>query len=144
MSGDRPASPRRSDSGGSEILSAAAHELRGSLNGIRTWTHVLETRLGESRDPAVRRAIEGIATAVQQQVRVIEKLLECSGVEPSLRRAAMARRNDAKPDVPDDAPREDRAKRPDSAPDTMEGPGGRRTPKAEQDARNKTTRQGER
>jgi len=34
--------------------------------------------------------------------------------------------------------------RPDPEPDTMEGPGGQRSGKAEEDARNKSTRRGER
>ena len=34
--------------------------------------------------------------------------------------------------------------RPEPEPDTMEGPGGRREGKAEEDARNKATRRGER
>ena len=34
--------------------------------------------------------------------------------------------------------------RPDPEPDTMEGPGGRHEGKAEEEARNKTTRRGER
>ena len=39
---------------------------------------------------------------------------------------------------------EEHPSRPDPEPDTMEGPGGRHELKGEEDARNKTTRRGER
>ena len=39
---------------------------------------------------------------------------------------------------------EEHPQRPEPDPDTMEGPGGRRESKAEEDAKNKTTRRGER
>jgi signal transduction histidine kinase len=61
---------------GEERLSRAAHELRAPLNGIKTWAHVLESQLGESADATVRRAIAGIMTGVEEQVRLIEDLLE--------------------------------------------------------------------
>lgn len=55
----------------------------------------------------------------------------------------MSKRNDAQPDVPEEqrATRE-RPEKPE--PDTLEGPGGRKESKGEEDARNKTTRKGER
>ena len=59
-----------------EILAQVAHELRAPLNGIRTWAHVLERQLGENADATVRRAIAGIITGVEQQVRLIEDLVE--------------------------------------------------------------------
>lgn len=58
-----------------ELLARIAHELRAPLNGIGTWAHVLETQLGENADATVRRAIAGIKTGVQQQVRLIEELV---------------------------------------------------------------------
>ena len=57
------------------LLSIVAHELRSPLNGIKSWTHVLEGRLGGGDADALR-AIAGIMTGVDQQVRLIEDLLE--------------------------------------------------------------------
>jgi hypothetical protein len=57
----------------------------------------------------------------------------------------MAKRKDSQPDTSGTQqlkPRDDRPERPE--PDSMEGPGKPRESKAEQDARNKTTRRGER
>ena len=54
----------------------------------------------------------------------------------------MSKRKDAQPDVQEDRTAQDRPKRPE--PDTHEGPGGRHEAKGEEDARNKTTRRGER
>jgi CheY-like chemotaxis protein len=57
-----------------ELLS---HELRSPLNAIKSWAHVLENHL-DGADPTVRRALAGILTGVEQQVRVIEDLLEAT------------------------------------------------------------------
>ena len=54
-------------------LADVAHELRSPLNAIRTWTHVLESRLPDP-SPEVRRALDGIRIAIEQQVGVIESL----------------------------------------------------------------------
>lgn len=58
-----------------QFLAVVSHELRSPLNGIKSWTHVLENRLRE-RDPTVRRAIAGIMIGVEHQVRLIEDLLD--------------------------------------------------------------------
>ena len=109
---------------------------------MRNWTHVLESRLVGHSDPMVQRAIAGLHVAVEQQVRVIENLLEPLAVEPPFRRTAMTKRKDAQPDIPEDSARKG-AKRP-APPDPKEAPGGRNAAKAERDARNKSTREGER
>ena len=54
----------------------------------------------------------------------------------------MSKRNDAQPDLPDDPPRRDKPERPATEP--AEAPGGRDSAAKEQDARNKSTRKGER
>ena len=54
-------------------LADVAHELRSPLNAIRTWAHVLESQLPNAT-PEVRRALEGIRLAIEQQVGVIEAL----------------------------------------------------------------------
>ena len=58
-----------------ERLADVAHDLRTPLNAIKTWTLVLEERLGD-RDPEVRRALQGILAGVDQQARLIERLLD--------------------------------------------------------------------
>ena len=141
MSAARPRRPHHAATG---LLDAAAHALRSSLNGIGSWTAVLESRLGDSPDPMVARALAGIRLAIGQQVSVIENLLEAGVVEPPLRRPSMTKRNDAQPGIPDDSKQMERPKRP--APDAMkpEQPGGRDAAKAEDHAKDKTTRRGER
>lgn len=57
----------------------------------------------------------------------------------------MSKRKDAQPDI--DEGRSMSKQRPERGgpePDTLEGPGGRQEPEAGEDARNKTTRRGER
>lgn len=57
------------------ILATVSHELRSPLNGIKTWAHVLEDHL-RSDDATVKRALAGILTGVEHQVRLIEDLLD--------------------------------------------------------------------
>ena len=57
----------------------------------------------------------------------------------------MTKRKDNQPDVDEGKSAvEDRPSRAGPEPDTMEGPGGKHEAKGEEDARNKTTRRGER
>ena len=57
----------------------------------------------------------------------------------------MSKRKDAQPDVDEGrSMSKQRPERPEPDPDTLEGPGGRHESKGEEDARNKTTRRGER
>ncbi len=58
-----------------QFLAIVSHELRSPLNGIKSWTHVLENQLRDP-DPTVRRALAGIMIGVEQQVRLIEDLLD--------------------------------------------------------------------
>ena len=58
-----------------QFLAIVSHELRSPLNGIKSWTHVLENQLRDA-DPTVRRAIDGIKIGVEHQVRLIDDLLD--------------------------------------------------------------------
>ncbi|MGZ5036008.1 MAG: PAS domain-containing hybrid sensor histidine kinase/response regulator [Usitatibacter sp.] len=58
-----------------QFLAIVSHELRSPLNGIKSWTHVLENHLRDG-DAMVRRAIAGIMIGVEHQVRLIEDLLD--------------------------------------------------------------------
>lgn len=62
-----------------QFLAIVSHELRSPLNGIQSWTHVLENHLTEAT-PGVRRALAGIKIGVDQQVRLIEDLLDATRV----------------------------------------------------------------
>lgn len=60
-----------------EFLAIVSHELRAPLNGIQSWAHVLENTGKESSGgPLAQRALLGIKTGVNQQVRLIEDLLD--------------------------------------------------------------------
>jgi PAS domain S-box-containing protein len=58
-----------------QFLAIVSHELRSPLNGIRSWTHVLQSQLRDA-DPTVIRALNGIMIGVEHQVRLIEDLLD--------------------------------------------------------------------
>ncbi|WP_240648007.1 sensor histidine kinase [Pararobbsia silviterrae] len=61
--------------GRDHVLSVASHDLRGPLNAIHTWAHVLERKLGDA-DPSIGRALAGIRAGVEQQVGLIEKIID--------------------------------------------------------------------
>jgi signal transduction histidine kinase len=67
------------------VPASAAHELRSALNGIKSWAHVLENELGDG-NAMVRRALAGIMTGVEQQVRIIEDLEEARAAAPPAKR----------------------------------------------------------
>jgi PAS domain S-box-containing protein len=58
-----------------QFLAIVSHELRSPLNGIKSWTHVLENLLRDA-EPSVRRALAGIMIGVDHQVRLIDDLLD--------------------------------------------------------------------
>jgi len=58
-----------------QFLAIVSHELRSPLNGIKSWTHVLENLLHDASAP-VRRALAGIMIGVEHQVRLIDDLLD--------------------------------------------------------------------
>ncbi|HEU4622409.1 MAG TPA: PAS domain S-box protein [Burkholderiaceae bacterium] len=62
-----------------QFLAIVSHELRSPLNGIQSWTHVLESQLTQPT-PSMQRALAGIRTGVQQQVRLIEDLLDATRI----------------------------------------------------------------
>jgi len=58
-----------------QFLAIVSHELRSPLNGIKSWTHVLQNVL-RNPDPTAARAIDGIMIGVEHQVRLIDDLLD--------------------------------------------------------------------
>jgi signal transduction histidine kinase len=57
------------------VLSLVSHDLRGPLNAIHSWAYVLERKL-DANDPAAQRAIGGIRSGVDQQVKLLETLVD--------------------------------------------------------------------
>jgi hypothetical protein len=123
---------------------SVAHDLRSSLGAMSTWARVLEDRLRGFPDPIVHRALEGLRAGVSQQVEIIENLLEADAVQPPLRSHPMSKRKDAQPDIAEDSAHAECPKRPEPSVMKPEAPGGPREAKAEEDAKNKVTRKGER
>jgi hypothetical protein len=137
-----------------ELADYVSHEMRSSLNGITVWAKVLANSLDSNDENTVRRALQGIGECVEKQVGFLDRLLrESSGHSGG--------EDGSNPDTPEDNMAEtkrahaneqdqdrnrtaEHPQRPEAEPDTVEGPGGRREGKAEQDAKNKTTRRGER
>lgn len=59
-----------------QFLAVVAHELRSPLNGIQSWAHVLESQLDADASSLVQRALVGIRTGIDQQVRLLEDLMD--------------------------------------------------------------------
>jgi signal transduction histidine kinase len=57
------------------VLSLVSHDLRSPLNAIHSWAYVLERKL-DANDPAAQRAIAGIRSGVDQQVKLLESLVD--------------------------------------------------------------------
>jgi len=62
-----------------QFLAVVSHELRSPLNGIQNWAYVLESQVAGGA-PIMQRALAGIKTGVEQQVRLIEDLLDATRV----------------------------------------------------------------
>ena len=75
MRAERAARTREEDERRAQFLACVSHELRSPLNGIKSWAHVLENQLRDA-EPSVRRALAGIMSGVDHQVRLIDDLLD--------------------------------------------------------------------
>lgn len=82
LSGERTARERAEAASRArdQFLSIVSHELRSPLNAIQSWTSVLETQMRNETPPVARRALSGIRTGVDQQVRLIEDLLDATRI----------------------------------------------------------------
>ncbi|PVX86201.1 sensor histidine kinase [Paraburkholderia unamae] len=57
------------------VLSRVSHDLRSPLNAIHSWAYVLERKI-DNADAAAQRALGGIRTGVEQQVKLLETLVD--------------------------------------------------------------------
>ena len=82
LSGERTARERAEAASRArdQFLSIVSHELRSPLNAIQSWTSVLETQMRGETPPVAQRALTGIRTGVDQQVRLIEDLLDATRI----------------------------------------------------------------
>ena len=63
-----------------QFLGVVAHDLRSPLNGIQSWANVLEMQLKGDAPPLAARALAGIKAGVEEQMRLIEKLLDTTRI----------------------------------------------------------------
>ncbi|HLX01949.1 MAG TPA: histidine kinase dimerization/phospho-acceptor domain-containing protein [Trinickia sp.] len=57
------------------VLSLVSHDLRSPLNAIHSWAYVLERKLDAS-DASAQRALTGIRSGVDQQVKLLEEVVD--------------------------------------------------------------------
>jgi signal transduction histidine kinase len=62
------------------VLGVVSHDLRGPLNAIHSWGYVLERKV-DTADAAAQRALGGIRSGVEQQVKMIEQLIDTTRAE---------------------------------------------------------------
>lgn len=62
------------------VLGVVSHDLRGPLNAIHSWGYVLERKI-DSADTAAQRALGGIRSGVEQQVKLIEQSIDTTRAE---------------------------------------------------------------
>jgi signal transduction histidine kinase len=76
------------------VLGVVSHDLRGPLNAIHSWGYVLERKVDAADAPA-QRALGGIRSGVEQQVKLIEQFIDTTRAETktlALDRAPLALR----------------------------------------------------
>jgi signal transduction histidine kinase len=62
------------------VLSLVSHDLRSPLNAIHSWAYVLERKI-DAADPTAQRALEGIRSGVEQQVKLLETIVDTTRAE---------------------------------------------------------------
>jgi K+-sensing histidine kinase KdpD len=62
------------------VLSIVSHDLRSPLNAIHSWAYVLERKI-DPNDPAGLRALAGIRSGVEQQVKLLEDSVDGTRAE---------------------------------------------------------------
>lgn len=77
------------------VLGVVSHDLRGPLNAIHSWGYVLERKV-DTADAAAQRALGGIRSGVEQQVKLIEQFIDTTRAETktlTLKRTPLALRH---------------------------------------------------
>ncbi|WP_309477089.1 sensor histidine kinase [Trinickia acidisoli] len=62
------------------VLSLVSHDLRSPLNAIHSWAYVLERKL-DTADASAQRALAGIRSGVEQQVKLLEDAVDKTRAE---------------------------------------------------------------
>ena len=62
------------------VLSAVSHDLRSPLNAIHSWAYVLERKL-DATDGTAQRALAGIRSGVDQQVKLLDETVDSTRAE---------------------------------------------------------------
>ncbi len=62
------------------VLSLVSHDLRSPLNAIHSWAYVLERKLDPADAPS-QRALAGIRSGVEQQVKLLEEAVDKTRAE---------------------------------------------------------------
>ncbi len=62
------------------VLSLVSHDLRSPLNAIHSWAYVLERKL-DAADASSQRALAGIRSGVEQQVKLLEDAVDKTRAE---------------------------------------------------------------
>ncbi|WP_425452864.1 sensor histidine kinase [Trinickia dinghuensis] len=62
------------------VLSLVSHDLRSPLNAIHSWAYVLERKL-DAADASSQRALAGIRSGVEQQVKLLEEAVDKTRAE---------------------------------------------------------------
>ncbi|HXZ07317.1 MAG TPA: HAMP domain-containing sensor histidine kinase [Paraburkholderia sp.] len=77
------------------VLSVVSHDLRSPLNAIHSWAYVLERKV-DAADATAQRALGGIRSGVEQQVKLLENIVDTTRAETkslALSRARFALRS---------------------------------------------------
>lgn len=62
------------------VLSLVSHDLRSPLNAIHSWAYVLERKV-DAADASAQRALVGIRSGVEQQVKLLEDAIDKTRAE---------------------------------------------------------------
>lgn len=62
------------------VLSLVSHDLRSPLNAIHSWAYVLDRKI-DTNDATAQRALEGIRSGVEQQVKLLESIVDTTRAE---------------------------------------------------------------
>ncbi|MBV8626969.1 MAG: HAMP domain-containing histidine kinase [Paraburkholderia sp.] len=72
------------------VLSVVSHDLRSPLNAIHSWAYVLERKV-DAADATAQRALGGIRSGVEQQVKLLENIVDTTRAETKSLALARAR-----------------------------------------------------